>query len=504
MRTTVFLILALHALASMGNASTQDEGVWQFHYENVLGTSLDLTIEAQSTTDAERAVAAVRHEIEREAGILSAWDPSSEFSRWFATTGQPVRVSPDLFEVLSLFDLWRSRSGGALDAAAETVVRMWNAAARQGRVPSPEERRAAVEQVRQTHWKLDRSNQAATHLDQVPIALNSFAKSYVAGHAANAALAVSGVRSLVANIGGDLVVRGPRAEPVDIADPRCDAENCPPLDRVEIRDRAIATSGNYRRGVDLAGRHYSHIVDPRTGLTADAIVSSTVVAPGAADAGAMATAFSVLQPQESHRIAASIPGTEFLLVTSSGERIASAGWARLALPPRISNSAAFVPATAQLPNAGDASFDLTITLELAPNGYFANRPYLAVWAEDSSRKPVRTIALWFNKDRYLPELRAWYRVAQSSSAQNAYRYAHSVSSATRSPGKYTIKWDGRDDGGKPVSAGWYTIFIEAAREGGTYQLMRQAIDLNGAPGKIELKPNAEIASATLDYRKSAH
>jgi FAD:protein FMN transferase len=129
MRTTFILILVLHALAIKGNASTQDEGLWQFHYENVLGTSLDLKIEADSATDAESAITAVRHEIEREAGILSAWDRSSEFSRWAGTTGQPVRVSPELFEVLSLFDLWRDRSGGALDAAAETVVRMWNAAA---------------------------------------------------------------------------------------------------------------------------------------------------------------------------------------------------------------------------------------------------------------------------------------------------------------------------------------------------------------------------------------
>ena len=503
MRTALIFAIALRALAA-GGTSQPPEVTRRFNYENVLGTSLERRIEARGARDAERAVAAVRREIAREAAILSAWDSSSEFSQWIATTGQPVRLSPELFEMLSLFDLWRDRTGGAFDAAAEAVVRVWKAATQQGRKPSPAELRNAVDQVRQPHWVLDWSRQAATHLDHVPIALNSFAKSYIISRAADAALAVSGVRSVVANIGGDLVIRGPRAEPVDIADPRCDAENCPPLDEVEIRNRAIATSGNYRRGVDLAGRHYSHIVDPRTGLTADAIVSSTVVAPAAADAGAMATAFSVLQPEESRRIAASIPGTEFLLLTSSGERIATAGWAKLALPPRASSGAAFVPAAASPPNASDAPFDLTITLELAPNGYFANRPYLAVWAEDSSRKPVRTIALWFNKDRYLPDLRAWYRVAQSSSAQNAYRYAHSVSSATRSPGKYTLKWDGRDDSGKPVSASWYTIFIEAAREGGTYQLMRQAVDFSGAPGKIDLKPNAEIASATLDYHKRAH
>jgi thiamine biosynthesis lipoprotein ApbE len=504
MRTALIVSLALQALAAGGNSSPPRGRVWQFNYENVLGTSLELKIEAGTASEAERADAAVRREIEREAGILSAWDSSSEFSRWVATTGQPVRLSPELFEMLSLFDAWRDRTGGALDAAAETVVRAWKAAAQQGREPSRAERDSAVEQVRQPHWKLDRASQTATHLDQVPIALNSFAKSYIVDHAANAALTVSGVSSAVVNIGGDLVIRGPRAESVDIADPRCDAENCQPLDQVKIRNRAIVSSGSYRRGVEIAGRHYSHIVDPRTGLTAETIISSTVVAPDPADAGAMATAFSVLQPEESRRIAASIPGAEFLLISSSGERIASAGWAKLALLPRLRGAADFVRAAAPSPNSWDSSFELTITLELTSVGFFAHRPYLAVWVEDGSRKPVRTIALWYNKDRYLPEMRAWYRVAESSSGQDAYSFAHSVSSATRSPGKYTLKWDGRDDAGKPVAAGRYTIFVETAREHGTYQLMRQAMDFNGMPGKIDLKGNTEIAGATLDYHKIAH
>lgn len=77
----------------------------------------------------------------------------------------------------------------------------------------------------------------------------------------------------------------------------------------------------------------------------------------------------------------------------------------------------------------------------------------------------------------------------------------STSSATRSPGKYTLKWDGKDDKGKLVGQGTYTIFIEAAREHGTYQLIQQNMDFKGSPKQIVLKGNTEIASASLDYRK---
>ena len=62
----------------------------------------------------------------------------------------------------------------------------------------------------------------------------------------------------------------------------------------------------------------------------------------------------------------------------------------------------------------------------------------------------------------------------------------SVSSATRSPGRYTFKWDMKDQQGKPVKPGTYTVCIEAAREHGTYQIMRQAMDFSGAAKQVDV------------------
>jgi FAD:protein FMN transferase len=489
--------IALLTALSAGPNPSRPRTPFVFNYENVLGTSLELKIDARNSAEADKADAAARREIDREARILSAWDASSEFSRWAATLNQPVPVSRELFETLSLFDQWRDRTGGALDASAETVVRVWKNAERENREPSPAEIAAAVSEVRHSHWRLDRVAQTATHLDRAPIALNSFAKSYIAGHAANAALAVPGVSSVVVNIGGDLVIRGPDAEIVDIADPRCDAENCAPLAEVEIRGRAIATSGNYRRGVGIAGHHYSHIVDPRTGLTAENIISSTVAAANPAEAGAMATAFSVLTPAESQRVAASIPGVDYLIVTSTGQRFASAAWTELgmALLP-----AAAAPAAAA-PTGWDPSLELTVTVELAQFARNVHRPYLAIWVEDEGMKPVRTVALWYDKDRYLVEMKAWYRAAEAFG--QAGNFAHSIAAATRPPGKYTFNWNGKDDSGKLLPAGKYTVYIEAAREHGTYQLMHEEMDFNGTPAKVDLKGNVEIAGASLDYHKIA-
>src|SRR5439155_15481674 len=100
-----------------------------------LGTSLDLKVAAASAAQAHKAETAVLNEISREAKILSSWDETSEFSRWARTHNQAVPVSPDLFEVLGMYDQWRTRTNGALDPSAESVIRVWKAAAKANRLP---------------------------------------------------------------------------------------------------------------------------------------------------------------------------------------------------------------------------------------------------------------------------------------------------------------------------------------------------------------------------------
>jgi thiamine biosynthesis lipoprotein ApbE len=476
------------------------ENTYVFHHENVLGTSLELKLNASTAGSAALAEAAVLREIARQAGILSSYDPQSEFSRWQRTPVGPVRVSPELLEVLGLFDTWRQRSNGALDASAEAVVRVWKTAAAQQRLPTPEETAGAVAMVRQAHWRLDTAAGTAERLDTTPIALNSFAKSYIASRAGTAAMQQDGVTGVVVNLGGDLVVRGPVAERVSIADPLSDAENGRPIAQLLVTNRAVATSGNYRRGVSIGGRWYSHIVDPRTGLPVDHVVSATVVAPNAADAGALATAFNVLRPEEAERVGARTPGVEFLLVAGNGRRITSRGWAALEAPRAAMAAAAPAPA----PGTWNPAYELNIGVELSRfDGQPYRRPFVAVWIEDQDHYPVRTLALWFDKSRWLPDLKQWYRGERLRSMTEGNDLTTSVSSATRPPGKYTLKWDGKDQAGKPVKAGKYTVCIEAAREHGTYQVMRQEMDFSGSAKQAQLPGNVEIAGATLEYRKVA-
>jgi thiamine biosynthesis lipoprotein ApbE len=462
---------------------------------------MDLTIVAASETEAHAAETAVLASIQHDAGILSSYDPASEFSRWFATQGVATRVSAELAEVLSLFDAWRVRTGGALDPSVEEVSRIWKRAAAEGRRPESAELAAAVAAIQQVHWAVDPVASIATHLSGTPLVLNSFTKSYIVDRAASAGLA-AGATGIVVNIGGDIVVRGDWTETVAVRDPRASADNAAPLTRLTIEGRAVATSGGYRRGFDIGDRHYSHIVDPRSGEPTGHVLSATVIADDAVDAGALATALCVLTPEHGERLALGVPGAEFLILLTDGGRIESAGWRDLEVPapgrPLMPNPVATLYAAEQ---AWNPEFQLTVTLELARPGFGARRPYVAVWIEDKDKYPVRTLALWLEKPRWLPDLRAWSRSDRLRTLAEGTNILASVSSATRAAGRYTLTWDGKDQQGKPVKPGVYTVLVEAAREHGTYQVIRQDMDFSGVPKHLDLPGGLEIASVALDYNR---
>jgi thiamine biosynthesis lipoprotein ApbE len=500
----VLAALALGVVASLRVAAAD----WQvFNHEGVLGTSLELKFLAATPAEAERAETAALAEFDRLGKILSGYDATSEFRQWLATRGEAKAVSPELYEVLALFDQWRERTQGALDASAEVAGRLWKTAAQAQRVPTAEELAAAVAAVRATHWRLDPVHRTATHLTDAPLMLNSFAKSYVIERACAAAMAAGHLTAAVVNVGGDLVVRGDAKETVEIADPAADAENDAPLLAVSARDRAVATSGGYRRGVEIGGRWYSHLVDPRTGRPVDHVRSATVIAPRATDAGALATALCVMTPEDGLRLVATVPEAECVMLLSDGRRLASAGWQAVEVPVTTRQVAAAVAAGKDTviggaADAWDAGMELAVNFEIAAVGNGrSRRPFLAVWIEDEAHFPVRTIALWYSGNRWLPDLRAWYKADRERAAIEHHELRDSVSSATRSPGKYTVKWDGTDATGQPVAKGKYTVAIEVAREHGTHQLIRREVDFSGAPQKIELDRNTELASASLDYRR---
>ena len=487
----------------------QEAGTWTFHHEHVLGTSLEIKVRAASFQSSRKAEAAALAEFDRQDRILSAWRADSEFSRWQETRFEPVKVAPELLEVLSAFDTWRDRTDGALDASAEAAIQLWRSALSEGRKPTASEIATVREAMAQQHWSLDAEDGTATRLTATPLALASFAKSFISERAAQAAIA-AGARGVMLNVGGDVVVRGAMTQTVHIADGRDGSDNGRPLDAVRVADRAVATSGSYKRGLELTSApalrapEFSHLIDPSTAHPASGILSSTVIARDAQTAGALATALAVMSPEAGTRLANSVPGVDYLLVTSDGTEIRSAGWAIYQMPGlhHVAYTPPAKPAVHAAEGLWNPGYELAIALDL-PRIEDARyrRPYVAVWIEDADHFPVRTLALWTQNPRWLPELKSWYRDDQIRNLAEGTDVSKTIGAATRPPGHYMLKWDGKDNEGKPVKSGKYTVVAEASREHGGYQVERKELDFSGQPQQAALPVGKELGAVTLDYRK---
>jgi thiamine biosynthesis lipoprotein len=104
---------------------------------------------------------------------------------------------------------------------------------------------------------------------------------------------------------------------VGVQDPAAGPDPSPLLVRVlRVSDRGVTTSGHYRRYSTIAGKRYSHILDPRTGRPVEqAVASVTVVAADAAAADGLSTAVAVLGLEKGLALIESIEGTEALVLT---------------------------------------------------------------------------------------------------------------------------------------------------------------------------------------------
>ena len=193
-------------------------------------------------------------------------------------------------------------------------------------------------------------------------------------------------------------------------------------------------------------------------------------------AGALATAFNVLSVDESKALAAEYPGTEYLIVGPDGAQHISENWSGRSV-------------------ATESTIELLINVELANLGGGARRPYVAIWIEDEQHKAVRRLALWYRKPRWLPDLRSF-----SDAQREAPIDLMSIASATRSAGNYSLIWDGKNDQGEYVVQGNYTVYIEAAREHGSYQLMKQTMKFDGKAKSQALAGNEEVSGASLVYK----
>ena len=326
------------ALALLIMASAPGTGAEPSRFEfrqTHMGSEFKIVLYTPTADEARRASDAAFTRIAALDKALSDYDPESELMRLCDRAGgEAVPVSDDLFRCLEKAQAMSRMSDGAFDVSIGPVGRLWRRARRNRIMPAADalEKARALVDYRSIH--LD-ARARTVRLDKpgMKLDLGGIAKGFASDEAIQE-LKRLGIRSALVAGAGDIVVSDPppgrEGWRVGVASPDGDPDR--PARFLALANAAVSTSGDAERFVEIDGKRYSHMVDPRTGLGVIDRASVTVVAPDGATADSLDTAIYILGPERGLPLAELLEGTAALYVHAgeSPRSAASSRWEKLA------------------------------------------------------------------------------------------------------------------------------------------------------------------------------
>jgi FAD:protein FMN transferase len=236
---------------------------------------------------------------------------------------ESVAVEPRLFGLFLQAQKLHLETGGALDITSGPLSEAWGFSRREGRIPSDDQIAGARERVGMQHVVLDGEKKTiAFHRPGMSVNLNSMGKGYaldrmaeLLGHHEIDDYLLHGGKSSVLARGNQPGSNGTGWR-VAVRHPLHQSET---LAELVLRNQALSTSGAGTQFFIRRGRRYGHILDPRSGFPAEGLYSATVIAPTAAEAEGLSTAFYVMGAERAGEFCAARPEIAALLV-APGER----------------------------------------------------------------------------------------------------------------------------------------------------------------------------------------
>ncbi|RLS37282.1 MAG: FAD:protein FMN transferase [Planctomycetota bacterium] len=231
--------------------------------------------------------------------VMSDYNTESELSRLGSNSkpGLPVKLSPELYEVLDHSLELSSQTNGAFDITVGPVISLWRTARRLKKMPAKDALEKALSRIGWEAVKLDPvSRTAELTREEIELDLGGIA----AGFACDKVLAIlksHGLPRALIEASGDILVGDPPPDregwKVTVTGLSGGTEDAGAR-TVTLNNASITTSGDARQFVEIDGQRYSHIVDPKTGLGLSRRSSTTVIAPTGWQADSYATAVNVL------------------------------------------------------------------------------------------------------------------------------------------------------------------------------------------------------------------
>jgi thiamine biosynthesis lipoprotein len=264
-----------------------------------MATTFEVAIPAGTHRAPIPAATAALDLIDELEDQMTVYRDHSEVSRLNATASDaPVVVEPELFELFSRCAGWTVETEGAFDIATGAVIKAWGFFRREGRVPEPKDRVAAMGQSGFRHVMLNPESRAVKfRVPGLELNLGAVGKGYALDRAARLLRDEWGVRSALLHAGGSSVFAmghppgDTRGWPIRLRHPTEPGES---LGTVHLKDRGLGTSAATFQFFEYKGKQLGHLLDPRTGWPVSGTASASVTAPTAAEADAMSTAAFVL------------------------------------------------------------------------------------------------------------------------------------------------------------------------------------------------------------------
>ena len=252
---------------------------------------------------------------------LSVYQPDSEVSQLNQHAGQrPIPVEPGLFQLLEQCKTLHEQTAGCFDITSSPLSRLWGFHRRQGELPEP----THIDETRQqvgTQWLELDPEQQTVHFTNTGLEINlgSIGKGYALDRCGELFqdadiqdYIIHGGMSSILAAGSRYPARGD--EPgwwIALRHPLKPEKR---LAEIRLQDGALGTSGSANQFFYHQGKRFGHVLDPRSGHPADGVLSATVLAPTAALADALATAFFVMGPAEAFQYCDAHPPLAALFV----------------------------------------------------------------------------------------------------------------------------------------------------------------------------------------------
>ena len=283
------LVLFLLAIA-YGFPGARAEALRLEQSADAMGSTYSVALYGEDRMTMEAAVEAAFDEVRRLDSLLSNYRPESEWSQVNRYAAEhPVKVSAELFQLLSACLEYSRQSEGAFDITVGPLMKVWGFYKGSGHLPHKAEVMAAMTHVGYRHMHMDASNQTVS-FDRAGVEMDpgGIGKGYAVDRMVEVLKRKGITTALVSASGSSIYGLGappnePRGWKISIRDPKIERRT---VATVYLKNESLSTSGNYEKFFRAEGKTWAHIMDPRTGYPAPGMLSVSVLAPRTLDSEA--------------------------------------------------------------------------------------------------------------------------------------------------------------------------------------------------------------------------